>query len=103
VPEHEPKLKTEEIILKIIATAISIIWLIGGIGHAWAAEKEAPKPTCGKTLEECQKAVDDLTGKLGQMTLAYQGARQQRMEAKAAPDDAALQTYVTQQSAQKQK
>jgi len=68
---------------------------------AFAAEPA--KPTCGKSVEDCQKVVDDLTGKLGEMTLLYQGASAQRdanasAVAKQAAD-ANLATWVNQQKA----
>jgi len=67
------------------------------------AEDAKPKPTCGKSVEDCQKVVDDLTGKLGEMTLAYQGASAQRdANANAAAKSAAdanLAAWINQQKA----
>lgn len=67
---------------------------------AFAADP-APKPaapTCGKTTEDCQKQVDDLTNRLAQATLSYQAERQQRINALTNAGDQVTQAYVTQQT-----
>lgn len=70
---------------------------------AWSEEaKPAPKAvtiTCGKTLEDCQKQVDDLTAKLGEMTLTAQGAIQQRDANASSVANTQLQQFVQQQKA----
>lgn len=57
-----------------------------------------PAPTCGKTVEECQKKVDELNVQLKQATLAYNAVRQQRDSAQQSLADSLVNTYVQQQA-----
>lgn len=58
---------------------------------------EAKKPTCGKTVEECQKVVDDMTQKLGIAGLQIQGLQIQRDNFAKASANSDLNAYVQQQ------
>ena len=82
---------------------IVIAFIILGCAPAFAADLVSPLPktvpTCGKTVEECQKQVDTLTDQLAKITLAYQAVRNQRINAQSAKDDADVNAYVQQQAA----
>lgn len=68
---------------------------------ALAAEDAKPAPTCGKTVEECQKAWDADEQKIRELNFAVQGATQQRDVATKGAADAQLQAWVSAQSAPK--
>lgn len=80
-------------------SAILAAFLVLSSATAFAADeaKTAPKPSCGKTVEECQKALEIAEKKVLDLTTALQGAIQQRNMAAPAVLDAQLQAYVTQQ------
>lgn len=79
--------------------AVTIIALALLVTPAFAADKTPPAPTCGKTIEECQKQVDDLANRLAQTTLSFQAERQQRISNQTALGDQATQAFVAQQQA----
>lgn len=67
---------------------------------------EAPKPaapTCGKTVDECQKAVDGLNDQIADLRLAYGSVRQQRDAAQQQLNDAPINTAIQQQQADRAK
>lgn len=76
---------------------IAIAALIALSAPAFAAEPA--KPTCGKDAAECQKVVDDLTQKLGVVTLQVQGLQRQRDSAQSAAMNADLTAFVQQEMA----
>jgi hypothetical protein len=102
---------------------LSILLLSAMPAFAAESAKEPPKPpACGKTAEDCQKAVDALTKQIAELRAAVQGATQQRdnaLKAQANIDlalsaataqrdnsmkaqaNAELQTFIEQHSAAK--
>lgn len=73
--------------------------LIGTVAYAADQAPKPAAPTCGKTAEECQKQVEDLTNRLAQATLKYSFERQQRAQLQISISDHATEDYVAQQSA----
>ena len=57
------------------------------------------KPSCGATVADCQKKVDDLTAQLKQAVAATNGARQQRDQLAQTLADSQLQVYINKQTA----
>lgn len=51
-------------------------------------------PTCGKTVEDCQKVIDSQVTQIKQLTTAYQGATQQRNQSEINLLDTQLQAYI---------
>lgn len=80
--------------------AFIVIVLAMGLSAANAAEP-VKAPTCGKTVDECQKIVDDLTAKLTDETSAFTGARAQRDNLQQSILDKDVQAFVSQQRAKK--
>lgn len=82
--------------MKFIALALAAL-LVSGPASADEAKpkaEESAKNTCGKTVEECQKAFDEQTAKLAVETKAYIAVRQQRDSAQQAASDMQIQDYL---------
>lgn len=62
-----------------------------------------PAPTCGKTVAECQKAMDGLNDQLADLRLAYGAIRQQRDSAQQQLNDAVINNAIQQQQVARQK
>lgn len=70
---------------------------------AFAAEPvKPPAPTCGKTVEECQKVVDGLTNDKADLQMAYGIVRQQRDAAQQQLNDTPVNTAIQQQQTARQ-
>lgn len=77
---------------------IVALLLLSSVSAFAETAKETPKPTCGKTVEDCQKVVDSLTAQVAQTTLAYQAVRTQRDQVQANLSDQQVTAYIAQQT-----
>lgn len=59
-----------------------------------ALAEDKKTPTCGKTVEDCQKVIDSQVTQIKQLTTAYQGATQQRNQSEINLLDTQLQAYI---------
>lgn len=80
----------------ILATALVAM---ASSAYAADAKPEPAKPTCGADAKECQKVVDELTGKLGVAALQVNGLQRQRDAALTASANTDLNAFVIQQQA----
>lgn len=83
-------------ILLASACFLALSGLTAFAADAPPAKTEPTKPTCGKTAEECQPKVDELTRQVATLNAAYQGASQQRDIAQKAKADVELNAYILQ-------
>lgn len=79
--------------MKVLATACLLFLATPAV-----AADEKPKPTCGKTVEECQARVEALQANISRLTAAVTGLTQQRNSNAAMLADAQLQAFVLQQT-----